>query len=72
MPASSTSSSTSNLVDDFLKTDSLDAARRVLTDNGITPVSAACGVNGLWDPNPKHAASIEDVTRALRGSPRSG
>ena len=27
---------TSNLVDDFLKTDSLDAARRVLTDNGLT------------------------------------
>jgi 2-keto-myo-inositol isomerase len=50
---------TAALLDEFLKGDSLDAARRVLTDNGITPVSAACGVNGLWEPNPKHDASID-------------
>jgi sugar phosphate isomerase/epimerase len=54
---------TSNLLDDFLKTDSLDAARRVLTDNGLTPVSAACGVSGLWEPNPKHAAALDDLKR---------
>src|ERR1051325_10811851 len=39
-------------VDAFLKNDSLAAARRVLTDNGLTAVSAACGVGGLWEPNP--------------------
>jgi 2-keto-myo-inositol isomerase len=54
---------TSNLVDDFLKTDSLDAARRVLTDNGLTAVSASCGVTGLWEPNPKHAAALEDLKK---------
>jgi 2-keto-myo-inositol isomerase len=54
---------TANLVDDFLKTDSLDAARRVITDNGLTPVSAACGVSGLWEPNPKHAAALDDLKK---------
>src|SRR5438128_956318 len=33
---------TAQLLDDFLKTDSLAAAKRVLTDNGLTPVSCAC------------------------------
>ena len=47
------------LLDEFLKGDSLEAARRVLTDNGITPVSAACGVKGLWEPNPNHAMAID-------------
>src|SRR5580765_3629260 len=37
-------------VDNFLKTDSLAAAKRVLTDNGLTAVSAACGVGGVWEP----------------------
>src|SRR5947207_8150494 len=54
---------TAQLLDDFLKTDSLDAARRVLTDNGLTPVSCACGVNGLWEPNPNHAAAIESLKK---------
>jgi 2-keto-myo-inositol isomerase len=54
---------TSNLVDDFLKTDSLAAARRVLTDNGLTAVSASCGVTGLWEPNPKHAAALDDLKK---------
>ena len=54
---------TAALLDEFLKTDTLAAARRVLTDNGITPVSAACGVNGLWEPNPKHDASIDAFKR---------
>ncbi len=47
------------LLDDFLKTDSLAAAGRVLSDLGLTPVSGACGVGGLWEPNPGHAASLE-------------
>lgn len=54
---------TAALLDEFLKTDSLAAARRVLTDLGLTPVSAACGVAGLWAPNPDHAAALESFRR---------
>jgi sugar phosphate isomerase/epimerase len=54
---------TAALLDDFLKTESLAAAKRVLTDNGLTPVSCACGVNGLWEPNPNHAAAIESLKK---------
>ena len=31
----------------------------MLTDLGLTPVSCACGVPGLWEPNPNHAASLD-------------
>lgn len=54
---------TAALLDDFLKTDSLASARRVLTDQGLTPVSAACGVQTLWEPNPNNAASLEELKR---------
>jgi len=54
---------TAALLDDFLKTDSLDAARRVLADNGLTPVSSACGVGGLWEPNPGHAAALDNLKK---------
>ena len=54
---------TNTLLDEFLKTDSLAAARRVLTDLGLTPVSCACGVPGLWEPNPNHAAALENLKR---------
>jgi len=54
---------TAALLDDFLKTDSLAAAKRVLTDLGLTPVSCACGVAGLWEPNPNHAAALDDLKR---------
>jgi 2-keto-myo-inositol isomerase len=50
---------TNTLLDEFLKTDSLAAARRVLTDLGLTPVSCACGVFGLWEPNPKREAALD-------------
>jgi len=50
-------------VDAFLKSDSLAAAKRVLTDNGLTPVSAACGVGGLWEPGPNHAAALENLKK---------
>ena len=50
-------------VDAFLKNDSLAAARRVLTDNGLTAVSAACGVGGLWEPNPNHAAALDNLKK---------
>ena len=54
---------TVQLLDEFLKTESLAAARRVLTDLGLTPVSCACGVQGIWEPNPNHAAGLEDLKR---------
>jgi 4-hydroxyphenylpyruvate dioxygenase len=54
---------TNALLDEFLKTDSLAAARRVITDLGLTPVSGACGVGGLWEPNPGHAAALENFKK---------
>ena len=54
---------TSALLDEFLKTDSLAAARRVFTDLGLTPVHGATGVTGLWEPNPNLAASLEDLKK---------
>ncbi len=54
---------TVQLLDEFLKTDSLVAAKRVLTDLGLTPVSCACGVQGIWEPNSGHAAGLEDLKR---------
>ena len=50
---------TNALLDEFLKTDSLAAARRVLTDLGLTPVSGSCGVTGLIEPNPTRAESLD-------------
>jgi 2-keto-myo-inositol isomerase len=54
---------TSALLDEFLKTDSLAAARRVFTELGLTPVHGATGVTGLWEPNPNRAASLEDLKK---------
>ncbi len=54
---------TSALLDDFLKADSLDAARRVLTDNGLTPVSSACGVAALIEPNPGRVAALDNFKK---------
>jgi len=51
------------LVDEFLQTDSLSAARRVLTDNGLTPVSGSVGVGNLWEPNPNHATALDNLRR---------
>ena len=50
---------TNTLLDGFLKTDSLPAAKRVLTDNGLTAVSGACGVNGIFEPNPGRTAALD-------------
>ncbi len=46
------------LLDDFLKTDTLASAKRVLTDNGLTVVCGAAGVTGLWEPNPHFAENL--------------
>jgi 2-keto-myo-inositol isomerase len=54
---------TSALLDEFLKTDTIAAAGRLISDLGLTPVSAACGVMGLWEPNPNRAAALESLKK---------
>ena len=54
---------TARLLDDFLKTESLAAAGRVMTDLGLTPVSSASEVAGLWEPNPNHALALDNLKR---------
>ncbi len=50
---------TAALLDDYLKTETLAGARRVLTDNGLTIVSGAAGVTGLWEPNPNFSKNLD-------------
>ena len=50
---------TDNMLEDFLKTDTLPAAKKVLTDLGLTPVSSAAVLPDLWIPGPAHATSLE-------------
>jgi 2-keto-myo-inositol isomerase len=50
---------TDRLLDEFLKTDDLAAARRVVTDLGLTPVSCAAVLPDFWIPNPNRAAALE-------------
>jgi 2-keto-myo-inositol isomerase len=50
---------TTQPLDEFLKTDSLAAARRVLTDLGLTPVSCTAGLQDFWNPNPGRAAAMD-------------
>jgi sugar phosphate isomerase/epimerase len=50
---------TDRLLDDFLKTDDLAAARRVVTDLGLTPVSCASVLPDFWIPGPNRAAAME-------------
>ena len=54
---------TSTLLDQFVKTDSLAAAKRLLADLNLTPVSGACGVNGLIEPNPERAAALDSFRK---------
>jgi sugar phosphate isomerase/epimerase len=53
------------VVDAFLKTDTIDAARRVLTDNGLTAVHGFVGQFGLIEPNEKHAEGLERLKPRL-------
>src|SRR6266566_7995102 len=53
---------TPGALDEFLKTDSLAAARRVLADLGLTPVSCTCGA-GLWEPNPNRVTALENMKK---------
>ena len=54
---------TNNLLDAFLKSETLATARRLIGDLGLTPVSGACGVNGLIEPNPNRAAALDNFKR---------
>ena len=51
------------MLDGFLENDTLPAARRLLTDLGLTPVSAAAGLPDIWIPGPARAASLETWRR---------
>lgn len=51
------------LLDGFLENETLAAARRVLTDLGLTPVSAAAVLPDLWIPGPARTASLETWRR---------
>ena len=51
------------LLDDFLKTSDLPAARAVLTDLGLSAVQGATGVAGLWEPNPNRAAAFDSLKK---------
>ena len=46
------------MLEDFLKTDDLAAARRVVTDQGLTPVSCAAVLPDFWIPNPSRATAM--------------
>ncbi|MCU1259178.1 MAG: sugar phosphate isomerase/epimerase [Bryobacterales bacterium] len=46
------------LLDDFLKTDTLASAKRVMIDNDLKIVSGAVGVTGLWEPNPNFPTNL--------------
>jgi 2-keto-myo-inositol isomerase len=46
-------------VDDYLKTDSLASAKRLLSDNGLRIVSGAVEVTGLWEPNPNFSKNLD-------------
>jgi 2-keto-myo-inositol isomerase len=50
---------TAQLLDDFLKTDTLESARRLVRDLGLTPVSCTAGLPDFWNPNPGRAAALE-------------
>ena len=63
---------TNVLLDDFLKTDDLAAARRVITDLGLNLVQAATGVLELWEPNPNRAAALDNLKRRCEMYARMG
>jgi sugar phosphate isomerase/epimerase len=54
---------TNVLLDAFLKTEDLAAARRVITDLGLNLVHAATGVVELWEPNPNRGAALDSLKK---------
>ncbi len=53
----------SSMLDEFLKTEDLAAARKVVTDLGLTAVSCSPGLNDFWNPAPARAANMETLKR---------
>jgi hypothetical protein len=51
------------MLDEFLKTDTVSAAKRVLTDLGLTPVSAAAVLPDIWIPGEARVASLDTWKR---------
>jgi sugar phosphate isomerase/epimerase len=47
------------LLDGFLENDTLEGARKLVDDLGLTPVSAAAVLPDVWIPGPARAASLE-------------
>jgi len=52
-------------IDDFVKTDTLAGARKVLSDNGLTLVHGAVAVDGLLEPSAENAGAIERLKQRL-------
>ena len=50
-------------IEAFIKTDTLDGARQVLTDHGLTLVHGAVAITNLIEPNPNHVAALETLKR---------
>ncbi len=51
------------MLDAFLVNDTLQGARTLLDDLGMTPVSASTGLPDLWIPGPEREASLEEWRR---------
>jgi len=51
------------LLDDFLKTEAVETARRVLSDLGLRAVQGATGVTGLFEPNPDRSGSLDQLKK---------
>ena len=54
------------VLDGFLENDTLPAARRVLSDLGLTPVSASAVLPDIWIRGPARAASLETWRRRCK------
>ena len=53
---------TTQPLDAFLKTEDMAAAKRVMSDLGLTPVSCGSAV-GIWEPNPNRAMALDNLKR---------
>lgn len=51
------------LLDEFLKSETIAVAGHLISDLGLTPVSAASAVAGLWEPNPNRAAALDSFKK---------
>jgi 2-keto-myo-inositol isomerase len=51
------------MLDEFLKTETITAAKRVVADLGLTPVSSAAVLPDIWIPGEARAASLDTWKR---------